>query len=221
MNLQALRAGILGWMAVVVAMPAVAMADTAADAAPACGVAAQETYFPCSSCHGVRGEGNEAFAAPALAAQQEAYLERQLIQFQTGRRGHHPADVRGQQMTLLARSLRGKDDIRSVACFAASLPLPPAPTPTIRGNVRRGSRLYSANCAACHGARGEGDASLNAPALTPLADWYLLAQLDGYRLGFRGADPADGPGQQMRAAAVALSREQDRRDVVAFIARRR
>lgn len=192
-----------------------------ADSSVACAPDAASLYFPCSSCHGARADGNEAFAAPALAGLDASYVRRQLVLFQTGVRGSHPTDVYGQQMTLLARTLGSSSAVEAIACHVAALPTPPRPLPTLEGDVRRGARLYAASCAACHGPRAEGIRELGAPALQALADWYVLAQLDGFRLGWRGSDPADSLGQSMRAASMALTGPRDARDVAAFLARQR
>jgi cytochrome c oxidase subunit II len=55
-------------------------------------------YAPCAGCHGARGEGNEALAAPMLAAQNDWYLVAQLKAYRDGRRGMHVDDVRGAAM---------------------------------------------------------------------------------------------------------------------------
>lgn len=205
-----------GWFAVALAgLPATA--DTPA----ACAPEAKELYFPCSSCHGPRGEGNEAFEAPALAGLDAPYIRRQLTLFRSDQRGFHPDDALGQQMTLLARGLRTPDSIAAVACYVATLPAPPPPVPTLKGDPRRGAKQYAQSCAACHGARAEGIEALGAPALGSLADWYVLAQLEAYRRGWRGTDPEDVAGQQMRAAASALTSARDARDIAVFLARRR
>jgi len=58
------------------------------------------------------------------------------------------------------------------------------PVPTMSGDVAHGKKLY-ANCASCHGAKGEGNQGLNAPALAARSDWYLAAQLVNYQKGLR------------------------------------
>ena len=58
---------------------------------------------------------------------------------------------------------------------------------------------------------------MNAPALAGQSDWYLVRQLDKYRTGARGYDPADTFGQQMKAATAVLTADEDVRDVVAYI----
>ena len=87
---------------------------------------------------------------------------------------------------------------------------------TVNGDARRGKTLY-ASCGACHGAQGEGNQVMSAPALAGQSDWYLVRQLDKYRSGARGYDPADALGNQMKAAAAVLAEERDVQDVVAYI----
>ncbi len=53
------------------------------------------------------------------------------------------------------------------------------------------------SCAACHGAKGEGNQALNAPTLVNLDDWYMKRQLQGFRDGLRGTHAEDVNGQLM------------------------
>ncbi len=84
------------------------------------------------------------------------------------------------------------------------------------GDAENGKKIY-VSCAACHGAQGEGIPALNAPALAGQAAGYLVRQLEHFRTGTRGSDPADIPGAQMRGMAGTLTGEADIADVVAFI----
>ena len=63
-------------------------------------------------------------------------------------------------------------------------------------------------CAVCHGAAGEGNVALQAPALAGQSATYLQRQLQHFKEGIRGADPADQPGAQMRAMSATV-READ------------
>lgn len=67
-----------------------------------------------------------------------------------------------------------------------------------------GEKLF-APCVACHGARGEGNATLNAPAIAGQDATYIERQLHNFRNRRRGADKSDALGVQMQAAAAALS----------------
>ena len=62
-------------------------------------------------------------------------------------------------------------------------------------------------CSTCHGAEGEGNTALNAPALAGQQDWYLKRQLIKYKDGVRGTHPDDIYGMQMRPMAMMLTDE--------------
>jgi len=67
-------------------------------------------------------------------------------------------------------------------------------------------QLY-ASCVACHGARGEGNAAVGAPAIAGQSESYLRRQLQNFRAGVRGTHKADVYGAQMRAANIATLRD--------------
>ena len=75
-------------------------------------------------------------------------------------------------------------------------------------------QLYAA-CAACHGARGEGNPGLNAPAIAGQHASYLKRQLENFRSGVRGSHQADVYGAQMRAANLAMLRDDATLDALA------
>jgi cytochrome c553 len=61
-----------------------------------------------------------------------------------------------------------------------------------------------ATCAACHGARGEGNVATGAPAIAGQQLAYLQRQLGNFRTGLRGTHKDDRYGAQMRAGALAV-----------------
>lgn len=71
----------------------------------------------CGACHGGRAEGNAALSAPRLASLDAAYLKRQYLNFQQGRRGAHPQDRYGKQMRLMSSSLPRQKDLDDVIAF--------------------------------------------------------------------------------------------------------
>jgi cytochrome c oxidase subunit 2 len=176
----------------------------------------------CQVCHGVRGEGNPALHAPALAGQQRGYLERQLTNFRTGRRGADPLDVNGAVMRAQAWAL---DTGNFAALAAAFSSLPVVPAPSGGGDAARGKIRYQAECAACHGLRGEGYAQLGTPDLRILDAGYIAAQLEAFRRGWRGATVDDGArdqhGEWMRAVAATIGDPRDPDDIQAFLAEQR
>lgn len=72
-------------------------------------------------------------------------------------------------------------------------------------------------CAACHGANGEGNRAMNAPALVNLEEWYLKRQLVNFQSGIRGKHPKDTWGMQMASQASLLKGDAGIDGVVAQI----
>jgi len=70
-------------------------------------------------------------------------------------------------------------------------------------------------CAACHGAKGEGNQMMNAPRLAGQDVWYLAASLKRFKSGARGKD--DPIAASMVPMAKMLSDKQVE-DVSAYIA---
>lgn len=64
-----------------------------------------------------------------------------------------------------------------------------------------GKQLF-AQCAACHGAKGEGNTALNAPAIAGQDAVYIERQLRNFRNRRRGVDKSDAFGAQMQAASA-------------------
>ena len=57
-------------------------------------------------------------------------------------------------------------------------------------DLSAGKQLFQM-CAACHGAAGEGNQSMNAPASAGQSKWYIKQQLNNFRAGIRGSHPQD------------------------------
>lgn len=172
-------------------------------------------YQLCAACHGFKAEGNRLVNAPALAGQQGWYLERQIGNFRNGVRGGASGDTTGHTMAQMTQGLRSEQQIADIVAYIDTLPKA-APDTTIEGDADSGRSLYAA-CAACHGAGGEGNAALNAPALTVIDDWYQLEQLRKFKNRLRGANPDDSYGQQMATMANAIADEKAMQDLIAYI----
>ncbi len=70
-----------------------------------------------------------------------------------------------------------------------------------------GQAIYSSTCAACHGAAGEGNPTLKAPALAGQQAGYLQRQLTNFRDGARGTAADDSGGALMAPMAKSLPDE--------------
>ena len=180
------------------------------------GTAVAENKFDyCLLCHGANANGNISIRAPKLSGMEPWYLARQLENFAAGVRGLPDGDAPGHEMGPVGLRVKADGSLDAAVAFIGSLESK-RPTPTITGDVAHGKALY-ATCAACHGAKGEGNAELQAPALAARSDWYLVAQLRNYKDGLRGADARDTFGAQMRAIVNALPDDKAVTDVVAYI----
>jgi cytochrome c553 len=162
----------------------------------------------CAFCH---GEGGRSVSPlwPALAAQPEAYLADQLRAYALGADGPRQ-NMTAAQMYAIAQWLSDEEIKTLAAYFAAER--------SARGVARTGVRAMTAAerktaealhkhgteavpaCASCHGAGGEGEASLRAPRLAGQHARYFERQMQAYRDGTR-IDPAG----VMQAIAEALT----------------
>jgi len=169
----------------------------------------------CLLCHGSNANGNYGIRAPKLSGVEPWYLARQLENFAAGVRGTPGDDAAGHEMAPVALRLKNEGTLDDAVKFIGTLDSarPPA---TVKGDAAQGRKLY-ASCSACHGARGEGSAALQSPALAARSDWYLATQLANYKAGLRGADERDTYGAQMRAIAGTLADEKSIADLVAYI----
>ena len=169
----------------------------------------------CLLCHGSQANGNYGIRAPKLSGMEPWYLARQLENFAAGTRGVAAEDGSGHEMGPVGLRLKNEGAIDAAVQFIATLESK-RPAATVTGDVAHGRELYK-NCVSCHGAKGEGNASLNSPALAARSDWYLVTQLTNFQKGLRGADERDTYGAQMRAIVTTLPDDKAITDVVAYI----
>jgi len=176
---------------------------------------AANPFDHCLLCHGANANGNYGIRAPKLSGVEPWYLTRQLENFAAGIRGLPAEDAGGHEMGPVGLRLKQEANLDEAVKFIAALDSR-RPAATVKGDVKQGRKLY-ATCSACHGAKGEGNATLQAPALAARSDWYLVTQLANYKGGLRGADERDTYGAQMRAVASTLPDDKAINDVVAYI----
>lgn len=85
-------------------------------------------------------------------------------------------------------------------------------------DLEAGKKTWGTVCVACHGANGEGNQALNAPANAGQADWYVIRQLKNYKEGVRGTHEKDTYGAQMRPMALTLADDAAIENVAAYLA---
>jgi cytochrome c553 len=140
----------------------------------------------CFLCHGVQGESaTELF--PRLAAQNAAYVAKQLANFKSGER-------KSEVMPRMVGALT-PEDMRALGLYFSRQPSPPHPVTDARlaaqGMVvyrQGGTATEVAACIGCHGERGHGSEQL--PRLAGQVAGYLAAQLKSFGARVRTNDNA-------------------------------
>ena len=121
-------------------------------------------------------------------------------------------------MRPMALALADDQALEDVAAYIKTLPGGRTPA-AVNGDARMGADYFNQFCGACHGAKAEGNTSMTAvaPTLAGASDWYLVAQLQAFRAGTRGAHADDKGGRQMRPMSMLLPNDKAIEDVVTFI----
>jgi len=83
-------------------------------------------------------------------------------------------------------------------------------------DLERGRQLF-ALCTQCHLADGGGSRLALAPAIAGLPQWYVVAQLQKFRAGYRGQHFDDIAGMRMRPMSIALASDADVTAVAAYV----
>ncbi|WP_136162115.1 nuclear transport factor 2 family protein [Sphingomonas flavalba] len=164
--------------------------------------AGKAAFTTCLGCHGNDGQGRAYMHAPDLTGLDAEYLARQLTNYRTGKRGKLD-DAHGFQMVGRATAIPGPDGVKAVVSYITALPKPQA-APVANRPVPAAIRAIVPTCAACHGAAGEGNAALQAPALDRLDADYIARQLVNFRTGKRGYHADDVAGATMAASAQTI-----------------
>ena len=99
----------------------------------------------------------------------------------------------------------------------AALALAGAACSSAPEGMERGAELFE-TCQPCHGEYAAGNASIEAPAIAGLPQWYIEAQLMAFQNGWRGKHHEDLAGLRMRPMAVSLNHEGDIPAVAEYVA---
>jgi cytochrome c553 len=177
------------------ALCTLALGVSAALPAHAADIAAgKEKAELCIGCHGEAGI-SQTENIPSLAAQQDQFIQWQLVFFRAGSR-------KNEQMQGIVEQI-DNNDIRNLGAYFASLP-PPAPTPDDNPDLsKKGAQAAAGRrCASCH-----TDNFAGTKAVARVADQreeYLLKALHDYKSGVRSG----GGMAAMADVAYPLSEEE-------------
>jgi cytochrome c553 len=165
-------------------------------------------YAECAACHQAEGFGSTTGSTPQIAGQHRSVIIKQLADYRTGAR----------ESVLMApyaatEVIGGEQAVADVAQYISTLPVSVDNGKGLGVGLPVGEQLYAEQCAACHGANGEGSDEKRVPRLQAQHYKYLVRQFDWIRSGQRGnADAAmvakvhDLPDNEVQGALDYISR---------------
>ena len=136
----------------------------------------------CSACHGFNGN-SPGSSVPIVAGMAPSYFKKAINDYAAGKR---PSPEMEPYSKYVLQA--GLDEIADY--FAVQRRLAPAKIKSDPKALSQGATLAS-QCAACHGAQGEGDAFRAVPALQGQPAAYLRAQMDLFKGDKRKLDEAE------------------------------
>lgn len=171
-------------------------------------------HYNCSRCHGVNGEGN---TGPAIVNRDFLKAASDNYLFQTIARGRSHTSMFGWSDDLNSQEALSKQDISDIIGYmkekAGKAPeyIYPGTNP---GSHSAGQKIFSANCAECHGDNGEGT---TAPGLN--SQEFLNAASNGYILATTtiGRTGTQMPAWGYENTDYPMLSDKERQDLVAFI----
>lgn len=147
---------------------------------PADAARGKEAFDECSGCHRRDASGRAGSNIPRLSGQHASVIVKQILDIRSGLRSNPPMKPYVEEAVL---SLQAMADI---AGYLQGLQVAGNIVKGPGTEVARGKQLYERDCAACHGAVGEGNASLYVPMVAAQHHPYLLRELGLIRSGGRG-----------------------------------
>ncbi len=172
----------------------------------------------CAACHGPKGQGNEQLKTPSIAGEPAWYVQIQLGNFRAGRRGGNPAEPQAMVMSAITKNLTPAH-LEALALHIEKLERmhPPMPTALRDADVAMGKELFEVRCMECHRFNASGEMTFGSPPLLGLQDWYLVAQIEKFKTGRRGAFVGDPNGAKMVLSSQFIEDEHAKRSVIAYI----
>jgi cytochrome c553 len=140
-----------------------------------------EAFEICQGCHQRGAVGSPSGAYPRLAGQHRTVLIEQMTDIRSGERKN------SRMAPFASEHVLSTQEIADIAAYLQALPIPPNRGQGPGGGaLARGKALYVADCAACHGFRGEGNGDKFYPLVAGQNYQYLLRQARAIREGARG-----------------------------------
>ncbi len=140
----------------------------------------KKVFEICAVCHLPEGWGTVNGLYPQIAGQHQSVIIKQLADIRALNR-----DNPTMRPFTSPQMMGGTQEIADVAAYIEALPMNPNNGVGPGRDLERGKQVYEANCAECHGDKGEGNAKEHAPMIKGQHFHYLVRQFDWIRTGKR------------------------------------
>ncbi len=137
-------------------------------------------FDDCAGCHRKDASGRTTGPIPRLSGQHASVIVKQVLDIRGGQRINPAMKPHVEEADLGAQALA------DIASYLQSLPVVGRLGQGPGNQLARGLALFNKDCAACHGARGEGRAEGAIPMVAAQHYPYLLRELGLIRDGGRG-----------------------------------
>jgi cytochrome c553 len=145
----------------------------------------QAAFDDCAGCHRKDASGRATGTIPRLSGQHASVIVKQVLDIRSGQRINPPMKPFVEASELSDQALA------DISSYLQSLPVTGRLGQGPGDSLPRGEALYAKDCAACHGAQGEGRAEGFFPMVAAQHYLYLLRELGLIRDGGRGnSNPA-------------------------------
>jgi cytochrome c553 len=126
----------------------------------------------CARCHNQGGIGDPRNVVPALAAQREAYLIKQLADFTELER-----ESQEMHAVVAKPTLSEPQSLADIAAYLSHLPAARFPETADGGGVELGEAIFQEQCASCHDEDARGDDDGFVPSLRDQHYSYLVREM--------------------------------------------
>jgi cytochrome c553 len=139
----------------------------------------QLAFDQCTGCHRADASGRVSGAYPRLSGQHATVLMKQIVDIRSGQR------INPKMEPFVGDHNLTPFDIADVAVYLSELPVAEANGKGPGSLLVNGKALFDADCAVCHGVRGEGNGPKFYPMVAAQHFKYLLREVTFIRDGDR------------------------------------
>lgn len=139
----------------------------------------EASFEQCVGCHRPDASGRVSGAYPRLSGQHGTVLIKQIVDIRSGRRSNPKMEP------FIGDHVLDAFQIADVAAYLTGLPIAAANGKGPGTLVAKGKDLFDRDCADCHGAKGQGNATKFFPMVAAQHYKYLLREVNFIRDGDR------------------------------------